>query len=172
MSKSKVKIVLDADVIIHFVKGELLNVLPNIFPEHRFVVLDYVREELKGATKDQLDRQMEYLKNIEEVEFAPTGEAASIYAKLKNKYGKGESACMAYCKTNADVLGSSNLKDIKDYCEENSIIYLTTIDFLHFGIKRQIITKEEADRFIEQVVAKGSKLPNTNFDTYQCNKLI
>ena len=37
---NKVKIVLDADVIIHFAKGELLNILPSILPEYDFVVLE------------------------------------------------------------------------------------------------------------------------------------
>lgn len=172
MKQSKVKIVLDADVIIHFVKGGLLSVLPNFFPEHRFVVLDYVREELKGNTRHQLDMQVEHLRNIEECKFAPTGEALGIYAKLRSKYGKGESACMTYCKTNSDVLGSSNLKDITEYCEANSIVYLTTIDFLYFGIKRAVISKEEACTFIKNVIAKGSKLPDIDFDTFVCHKLV
>ena len=42
----KVKIVLDADVIIHFAKGGLLNILPTILPEYEFVVLDKVMEEI------------------------------------------------------------------------------------------------------------------------------
>lgn len=32
----RVKVVLDADVIIHFAKGELLHVLPTILPEYEF----------------------------------------------------------------------------------------------------------------------------------------
>lgn len=38
------------------------------------------------------------------------------YYRLKNKFGKGESACMAYCRYSNDVIGSSNLKDILSYC--------------------------------------------------------
>lgn len=48
---------------------------------------------------------------------------------LQRTLGKGESACMIYCRDNRDVLGSSNLKDIKEYCSKNNITYLTTLDF-------------------------------------------
>ncbi len=37
------------------------------------------------------------------------------YFLLQRTLGKGESACMMYCKDNQDVLESSNLRDIKDY---------------------------------------------------------
>jgi hypothetical protein len=35
MSKS-VKIVIDADVVIHFMKGETLHLLPRIFPAYKY----------------------------------------------------------------------------------------------------------------------------------------
>ena len=38
MAAMRVRIVLDADVIIHFAKGERLSMLPQIFPEYDYVV--------------------------------------------------------------------------------------------------------------------------------------
>ena len=38
----KVKIILDADVLIHFAKAERLNMLPEILPEYEHVVLSTV----------------------------------------------------------------------------------------------------------------------------------
>lgn len=73
---------------------------------------------------------------------------------------------MVYCRDNKDVLGSSNLKDIKDYCAANQITYLTTIDFLYYAFVRQKMTKEEVDAFIAEVVAKGSKLPQVDIEKY------
>lgn len=65
------------------------------------------------------------------------------------------------------MVGSSNLADIIDYCEENGITYLTTIDFLYYAIKNNKLSKDEVQEFISDVNAKGSKLPtNINFDTY------
>lgn len=39
---TKVKIVLDADVIIHFTKGGILHLLPDFLPGYEFIVLDIV----------------------------------------------------------------------------------------------------------------------------------
>lgn len=40
---------------------------------------------------------------------------------LKKHFAPGGSASMAYCKFNSDVLSSSNLKDIEQYCKDNEI---------------------------------------------------
>jgi len=73
----------------------------------------------------------------------------------------GESAAMAYCKYRKEVLASSNLKDIVEYCEENRITYFTTMDFLCQAITSEVMTEEQCDEFIATVKAKGSKLPVT-----------
>lgn len=39
MQQKKTKIILDADVIIHFVKAEAFSLLPDIFPEYEYVIL-------------------------------------------------------------------------------------------------------------------------------------
>ena len=117
------KIVLDADVIIHFSKGGLLSVLPQIFPEYEYVVLDKVYDELR-TVKTQLDNQMLYFGNIRKIEFAPGLEMMREYAMLKKTFGDGESACMAYCRYTEDIIGSSNLRDIKNYCQMHKIVYL------------------------------------------------
>lgn len=88
------------------------------------------------------------------------------YAKLIKTLGKGESACMVYCRFNHDVIGSSNLRDIKEYCQRYNLTYLTTVDFLFFAIQRKLMTKDEAVQFISEVRRKDSKLPDVDFDTF------
>lgn len=73
---------------------------------------------------------------------------------------------MVYCRDNKDVLGSSNLRDIKEYCRLNQITYLTTLDFLYYAFIRKKMTKENVDAFISEVVAKGSKLPAVDIEKY------
>ena len=75
---------------------------------------------------------------------------------------------MVYCRDNHDVLGSSNLRDIREYCAANQISYLTTLDFLYYAYVRGKMTKQDCDRFIADVVAKGSKLPLTDISKYVC----
>ena len=169
----RVKVVLDADVIIHFAKGGLLPILPSILPEYEFVVLDKVREEIHKPALTQLQNQMAFLKNIKEVRFGHTAEERKEFARLMSEccLGKGESACMAYCKYNHDVVGSSNLKDITDYCRENKITFLTTVEFLYYGIVRSVITKSDAVEFIRLVNSQNSRLPEVDFDKFVCKKI-
>ena len=171
MTSKKVKIVLDADVIIHFQKAGYLSILPDIFPEYECIVLSVVYDELTSI-RAQLDNHIHLLKNITLETFSPSGEMAKEYALLLRTFGKGESAGMAYCKFNNDVLGSSNLRDIKEYCQNNGITYLTTLDFLYYALKRNKLTAQECNQFIQEVRAKGSKLPDIDISTYNCQVQI
>lgn len=162
MTQNK-KVILDADVIIHFSKGDMLSILPQIMENCKHIVLDKVYDEIKGGIKAQLDNQVHFLKNISVVDFKPTGDQLREYAMLKSRFGTGESACMVYCRYNKDIIGSSNLKDITAYCKQHSIEYYTTIDFLRLAITKGIISNVEANEFINKVKNKGSKLPNITF---------
>jgi len=167
----KVKIILDADVLLHFAKAGRLNKLPDILPEYEHVVLSAVYDEI-GSIQNQLDNQILFLKNISKETFNPTGEMLVEYARLLQTFGKGESACMAYCRYTYNVIGSSNLKDIKEYCKKQQITYLTTIDFLYYGIKRGKMSLEECEQFVKDVVAKGSKVPTVDFEHYLPNSQV
>jgi hypothetical protein len=154
------KIILDADVIIHFSKGSRLNQLPLILPNYSFSLLDVVYEELNDDYRNELSNHIHFLKKISLINFNPIGIQQKEYAELLFKnLGRGESASMIYCKYNHDVIASSNLKDISHFCSQNGIVYLTTIDLLYYGIKNKLFTVEEAYIFINEVIQKGSKLP-------------
>lgn len=168
---NKTKIVLDADVIIHFIKAGQFSLLLRIFPEYQYLLLDVVYDEVtkNRETKTQIDNTLQYFSGrIQNERFIPKGESIREYARLLQTLGRGESACMVYCRDNHDVLGSSNLRDIKQYCAENGITYLTTIDFLYYAYIRKMMTKEECDAFIEEVISKDSKLPRIDISKYVC----
>lgn len=169
---NKIQIVLDADVIIHFSQGGYLHLLPNVIPDCSFVVLSIVRNELRLATKNELDNNITFLKNITLIEYNPVGEERREFARLTSLsglcLGKGESACMTYARFHNNVVGSSNLKDIKNYCAEFGIAYLTTWDFLYYAYKAGLMTKEEIEAFVQKVRSAGSILPEMDIDTYYC----
>jgi hypothetical protein len=152
-------ILLDTDVISHFISGGQFALLPSIF-KNKKVLLDIVATELRASKKFR-----NYIDNvirsgfIKEINFQGNKQVGMEYAKLIKTYGKGESACMAYCKFNKDILASSNLKDIAKYCEDNGINYLTTIDFLAEALKANQLTEQECNDFIRNVKSAGSKLP-------------
>ncbi|MCC8115270.1 MAG: hypothetical protein LIP03_15020 [Bacteroidales bacterium] len=172
----KTKIVLDADVIIHFIKGERLSQLCDIFPEYEYILLDVVYNELKKrpATQAIISNWLNWYKSkITLIRFAPSAECAKEFLRLRALRGDGESACLAYCRYNQDVIGSSNLKDILDYCIENNITYLTTLDFLYYAYIRKVFTREECNQFISTVKSKGSKIGKIDdIVTYQPNTII
>lgn len=168
---TKTKIVLDADVIIHFVKAGQFSMLLDIFPEYQYLILDVVYDEetVNRAFKTQIDNTLTFFASrISTIRFDPKGESRYEYARLYSTLllGKGESACMVYCRDNHDVLGSSNLRDIREYCAANQITYLTTVDFLYYAFVRKKMTKDDVDAFIKDVVSKGSKLPVVDIERY------
>ena len=116
----KTQIVLDADVVIHFSKGDLLSLLPSIFPDYEYVLLEVVHEELLSDIRTQID----------------------------------------------------NLRDIRAYCEEKKIVYLTTIDFLWYAWRKGLLTPAEISAFIAEVKQKGSKLPEIEIEKYVCETIL
>lgn len=169
---TRTKIVLDADVVIHFAKGGQLSLLPRIFPDYDYVLLETVHEELLSEIRTQVDNLVIYLKTITLLPFTPKGDMLREYARLRSRFGKGESACMAYCLFTHNVIGSSNVRDIKEYCEERQIVYLTTIDFLWYAWRRNMLTPEKISAFIGEVRSKGSKLPLVDIEKYVCKKVL
>jgi hypothetical protein len=166
-----VKIILDADVLIHFAKAEKLSLLPTILPRYKYTILSVVYEEVESL-HTQIDNQILFFNNISIEEFKPRNEMLIEYSILRHTYGKGESACMAYCKYTHNVIGSSNLRDIKVYCEKEKISYLTTIDFLYYAYLGKLMSADECNEFIEVVNNKGSKLPNIDITKYKPNTIL
>jgi predicted nucleic acid-binding protein len=160
------KILLDADVIIHFVKGGRIGTLSQIF-NNKLYLIDVVFEEVfkKSIYRTQIENMIK-LHFFNEISLSNDTKVLKEYFRLSKKFGRGESACMAYCKFNQDILASSNLTDIKRYCEENGIQYLTTMDFLCEALNKGIMDKSECNLFIYKVIYSGSKLPCNSIDEY------
>ena len=163
--KLEPKILLDADVISHFLKGCEIFRLPQIFPR-RLVVVDTVKNELckLKSRKNQFLNFIAYTK-IEEIKLDDcTIEVIKEYSLLiKQGKGEGESACLAIAKFNKHFVASGNIKDIKDYCYNIRIKFMTTIDILIEAYKKGLMTVQECDDFIQLVRSKNSHLPNKKF---------
>lgn len=162
-------IVFDADVIIHFINTNLLLDLFKIFP-NRSLILDKVYEELSKnkRTKETIDNLIE-LGLIEIVSFNQDyqiiKEFAHLQSELMNK-GKGESACMAYCKFTKNVIASSNLKDIQNYCKLHNITNLTTLDFVAKAYISDFWSFEKCENFIKCLNEKNHRVPFSTFTEY------
>ena len=117
----------------------------------------YNKISKNSKTRDFIDKYLRYF---------------SKYFSLQRRLGKGESACMIYCRDNQDVLGSSNLRDIKEYCSQNSITYLTTLDFLYYAYCKKKMTQQECTEFMQAVNDAGSRLPIIDITLYKCTVQI
>lgn len=170
------KIVLDADVIIHFIQMGCLYRLPCFIPNHKFVVLDSVYDEVTHQhERMMLEGQITLIRNITLLKKDDEFDLNTMrtFYELKSRFGEGESACMAYCYHHRDdTVGSNNTHDIEEYCNQNAIPFLTTIDLLHIGVRNGEITEEEARHFIRALCAYGTYLgplnmsPNPKYNPY------
>jgi predicted nucleic acid-binding protein len=171
MAKNKLKdILLDADVISHFVTGGQILILHKIFP-NKIYILDKVYDELIKFRSKKIE--IENLLNfgiITKIDF-PTSNPKILkeylYIKKQMFKGDGESACLAYVRYTNDIIGSSNLKDIKHYCSLHAIELLTTMDFLAEALRKEILTEIDCNDFISKVLAAGSKLPVKKMADYK-----
>ncbi|UTA66574.1 hypothetical protein [Emticicia sp. 21SJ11W-3] len=175
MMKSTIKIILiDADVVSHFIVGGYVTILPHIFP-YPIKILDKVYNELSIMPKRKTE--IDNLINFKLFELFPFPEDNEIikkeYFRLKKLEfrGDGESACMAVVRYSDNILASSNLKDIKRYCDMHKLKYLTTMDFLCEAFKTGKMTNVECNTFLSRTHAAGQKLPVKTIEDYVCRKI-
>ncbi len=126
MNKGR-KILIDADVVSHFIKGEEYKHIHLIFPKNKIYILDKVHLELQNWPSPKIQiiiSQLLTKKYLELMEFPENNiEILKEYAWIKKMQFRvdGESACLAVARYNKQILDSSNLKDIKNYCITHKI---------------------------------------------------
>ena len=167
MSKDAKLILIDADVISHFIACSEILFLPKILEPHKIVILENVYYEVARihSRKLILDNLLQTVKTISKHPFPIQNlEIKKEYALIKKNnplIGDGERACMAVAKYTKDVVASSNFRDIIPYCRANNILYLGTLDILVIAFHRNIFTEERCTRFIETARSKNNaKFPS------------
>jgi hypothetical protein len=166
-------ILIDADVLSHFISGGQIPLLPHIFP-FPIKVLDKVYAELKRmpGRKKEVDNLLAF-KLVELIPFPEDNpQVKREYHYLKKMFkGDGESACLAMVRYSLDILASSNLKDTAAYCQLHQLDYLTTMDFLCKAVENGQLGEKECDNFIWKVLDAGSKLPVKSWSEFVCRKI-
>lgn len=168
-------ILLDADVVSHFIYAGEILFLPKIFHPIPIRILDKVYEELEQWREKKT--QVDNLVNMKLLEIIPFPDNNPIIVReflhiQKMMFrGKGESACMAVAQHTKDILASSNLKDIKRYCDMHKIVYLTTMDFLCHALLTGLFDETRCNAFIQAVRQKGQKLPVEKMSQFTCRDL-
>lgn len=87
------KILLDADVIIHFCKADCIGTLPQIYTNKYFVPDVVYKEALSKRFQTEINNLVHF-KMVEELEITSSKDVAKEYLFLTQtkKLGKGESA--------------------------------------------------------------------------------
>lgn len=172
--KSDQVILIDADVVSHFIAGGSITLLPKIFP-YPIKLLDKVYAELSRMPGRK--RDVDNLINFKLLELIPfpeddmTVKREYMHIKKLMFKGDGEAACLALVRYSKNILASSNLKDIADYCIRHQITYLTTMDFLCKALQSNLLDYDQCDEFISKVLKAGSKLPVKRMKNYSCKDL-
>ena len=160
------KVLVDADVVSHFLVGERMSLLNTVFPG-RLAMVSQVEQELRVVRRfnNTIDNFIRFCQ-VEQLEL-PDDDALTLeYFTLQRTFGKGESACMALARHCGNYIASSNLRDIKTYCEKYHITYYTTMDVLCLAVEQGHMTEPECDMFIHRVKSHKGKLPCNTYQEY------
>lgn len=146
-------ILLDCDVISHFIASNALEDLSQILYPHQCVVLETVYSEV-AARPMRLAFLDSVIKagRIKRMPFPEDIDINKEYAKIKSRnhlIGDGERACMAVALFKQNVIASSNFRDVAPYCEKNNIQYIGTLDILSYAVTVNIYDEAKCDSFIQ-----------------------
>lgn len=128
-------VLLDSDVISHFIAAGKIDDLNKILSPHILMIVRQVYEESSYHPFFE-DRKMELDEwinkyHIRIIEFPYDNENIKLeFYRIKKenpRFGKGERACMAIAKYEKQVIASSNFKDVAEYCEINGIEYMSYV---------------------------------------------
>jgi predicted nucleic acid-binding protein len=173
-AKTNKIILIDADVVSHFIKGSEIYFIGKIF-KFEIRILDKVYRELEKhkGKKTEVDNLIN--QKILKIEPFPenNNEIVKEYFYIKNKLfkGDGESASLAYARFTDNIIASSNLSDIRVYCNMHNVKYLTTMDFLCEAFKIGLFDIQRCNNFISAVLSKGGKLPVKKMEDFKCNNI-
>jgi len=121
MSQPSKIILLDSDVISHFIANNCLNDLPIILAPHQCMVVDYVYNEIaRNPLRKAILDGVIASNAIQYMPFPNDDLAIKVeFAQIKKSnylIGDGERACMAIARHKKDIVASSNFRDIAPYC--------------------------------------------------------
>lgn len=178
MEKINRIILVDADVVSHFITAGEAESIHLIFPNNPIHLLDKVHAELqrwKNANIGFVVSDLLKKRRIVLINFPEDNEEIKkeyFWIKKMQFKGDGESACLAVARYSKNILASSNLKDIKNYCITHKMDYLTTMDFLCAALATGVFTRERCDAFLTTVINAGGKLPLKSMEQYTCREIV
>ncbi len=168
MILSEPPLVVDTDFLSSFAWVNRLDILESLFSA-QMLILEEVQIEIAKVPhlSAQVDICIENKTIIPTTMSADSPEAIELARYLgEGKYGRGESACMAYLSHNEGTMGSNNLADVGKYCLDNSKQILCTGHCLRYAIESKVVRFEECESLWQRMLSKRRKLPTATFQEY------
>lgn len=149
------KVLLDTDIASCLSKINSFEIIFNLFPNSRFFIPVRVFEELKEAEELGFRFVETILKLLgEKIEITPlNGEEIRDYEEIDRigKFGYGEKACIAICRSREDFIVFSNDGYVNKKSDELGIKVYNLEDLLSLAIEEGVI-KSEMD--LEALITK------------------
>jgi len=144
-------VVLDANVLINLIIAERLELL-NSLPGFEFVVPENVVAEIRYADqRASLDHAIER-RFVRMVSVTDPFEL-ELYARLRNRMGRGEAACIAMAQVRDWIVASDELgrfeREVAKRLGPGRLV--NTPGLLVLGIQAGVLSVEEADRAKEDL---------------------
>ncbi|AIG98413.1 putative nucleic acid-binding protein [Archaeoglobus fulgidus DSM 8774] len=150
-------VLVDNTVLSNFAKVNRLDLLKRAF--ERVYVTEQVLKEFRMGVKrgvlPNISLDFEVLKLREE--------ETELYNSLRVKLGKGEASCLAIAK-NCNMKFLTDDSDARKVANILGVPVSGTIGVLVRCIEKNIISKEEGNQILKEMIAKGFYSPISDLD--------
>lgn len=171
------QIFFDTDCLSAFLWVGKDNLILRLYPG-RIVLPQQVYDELKkvATLKKRVDELLaQGVISIQQL-VIDTPEA-DLYFKLTTHpdagykiIGRGEASAISLVKYRNGILGSNNLRDIRQYIELYRLKYVTTGDIFEEALNQKLISESVGNGIWVDMIRKGRLLPSATFSDYLTRK--
>lgn len=168
---SEPPLILDTDFISSFAWVRRLDILERLFPA-QMLLLEEVQIEISRVPhlSRQVDSCISNRTILPAAMNTDTPEAIELARYLdEGKYGRGESACMAYLTYNPGTMGSNNLADVGKFCVDNGKKILCTGHCLCYALESKLVNFDECEFLWGEMLRKRRILPTATFKEFKNN---
>lgn len=178
MARAKV-ILVDADVIAHFMAtGHILELNAILSPHQLYVVENVYREAIRHPSDvNRRQKVDEWIANSKTrvINFPCQNQKVKReFYKLKHDnglLGDGECACMAMARYGQETIASSNFRDVAPYCDANGIEYIGVMDILQIASNNGYWTVDQCNQFIlDAIKENNARFPVDRMEDYKTEK--
>jgi predicted nucleic acid-binding protein len=160
---TKPPLIIDNCVLGNYYSARKLSLLKELYPD-KIVIPNHVLEE--SSLKTGLMRRIKELGDDSwfTIYSMNTLEEINMYARLERRIkGKGEAAVLTIAYNNDATVCSDNISDILPYVNRHNLKLMTSLSILFDAYSREVITKENGNIIIDDILQDGNKLPVTSF---------